>query len=58
MKEDYKEILKQNRIRFDILVDRLDDIEDEWTDADEEEYKFLKAEIEILENKIKKEIAC
>lgn len=57
MKEDYKEILKQSRIRFDILRDRLDDIEDEWTDADEEEYKYLKAEIEILENKIKKEVA-
>lgn len=57
MKEDYKEILKQSRIRFDVLVDRLDDIDDEWTDADEEEYKFLKAEIEILENKLKKQIA-
>lgn len=54
---DYRQKLKQNLERFAILTDRLDDWDDEWTDADEEEYKYLKAEIEILENKIKKQIA-
>lgn len=41
------------RERIERLTERLDDWNDTWTDADEDEWNFLQEEIVRLENKIK-----